>query len=294
MTITAEILADGLYFGEGPRWHDGRLWFSDFFAHAVFAMSTDGSREMICEVPNRPSGLGWLPDGRLLVVSMTDRKVMRREHDGTLVVHADLNHIATFHCNDMVVDAHGRAYVGNFGFDLDTAFETQGAEFVFGDPGPTKAKLTRVDPDGSTHVVADAMRFPNGSVITPDGTTLVVAESIGRCLTAFTIDADGSLSNKRVWADLGQRVPDGICLDGDGHIWVANPFHPECFLVAEGGEVLDVIETGDPSFACMLGGDDGRTLYCLTAPNSNAHVAAVAPKGHVRVARVAVAHAGLP
>ena len=294
MTTVAEVVASGIYFGEGPRWRDGRLWFSDFFAHAVKAMTPDGSIEEVCSVPNRPSGLGWLPDGRLLVVSMTDRRVLRREHDGRLVEHADLSGIATFHCNDMVVDAVGRAYVGNFAFDLDEILERDGVPALLAEPGPPRAKLARVDPDGSVHVAADDLKFPNGSVLTPDGGTLIVAETLGLRLTAFTVAGDGLLSGRRVWADLGGRAPDGICLDAANRVWVANPLAPECFLVAEGGAILDTVDTGEPCYACMLGGDDGRTLYCLTAPSSVAHLAAERPLGSVRAARVAVAHAGRP
>ncbi len=237
----------------------------------------------------RPSGLGWLPDGRLLFVSMVDRRLMRLDPGGP-VVHAELGHIATFHCNDMVVDSRGTAYVGNFGFDLDHVSE-HGLDTV--DPAHLTAALARVDVDGSVHTAADGMHFPNGSVITPDGRTLVVAESFAARLTAFDIAADGSLSGRRVWADLGGRVPDGICLDAEGAIWVANPMAPECVRVAEGGEVLDVVETGDNSFACMLGGEDRRTLFVLTAPESHAARASVSPRGHVRTARVAVPGAGL-
>lgn len=288
---TAQVIAEGVYFGEGPRWYDGRLWFSDFFAHAIKAVDEDGAVEVVVQYDGRPSGLGWLPDGRLLFVSMVDRRVMRLDPDGP-VVHADLSDVATFHCNDMVVDGQGRAYVGNFGFDLDDAIVSQGMEQVIADHAT--ACLARVDPDGSIHVVATDMHFPNGAVITPDGSTLIVAETLGFRLTAFDIAADGSLSNRRVWADLAGRVPDGICLDADGNVWVANPLTPECFLVAEGGEVLEVVDTGDPCFACMLGGDDRRTLFMLTAPASLADVASVAPRGAVRTARVTVPGAGCP
>jgi sugar lactone lactonase YvrE len=288
---SAQVIAGGVYFGEGPRWHDGRLWFSDFFAHAIKAVDEDGVVEVVVQHDGRPSGLGWLPDGRLLFVSMVDRRVMRLDPEGP-VVHADLSDIATFHCNDMVVDDRGRAYVGNFGFDLDEAVVNRGIEQVIADHAT--ACIARVDPDGSIQVVATDMHFPNGAVITPDGSTLIIAETLGFRLTAFDISADGSLSNRRVWADLAGRVPDGICLDADGNVWVANPLTPECFLVAEGGEVLEVVETGDPCFACMLGGDDGRTLFVLTAPASLADIASVAPLGAVRTARVTVPGAGRP
>jgi len=284
---------EGLYFGEGPRWHDGRLWISDFYAHAVKAVSLDGKVETIVEVPGQPSGLGWLPDGRLLVVSMIDRRVLRLDPDG-LHEHADLTDIATFHCNDMVVDDQGRAYVGNFGFDLDAYLATEGVDAALGEPGAPRAVLARVDPNGAVHVVAEDMRFPNGSVITPDGRTLIVAETLGLRLTAFDIDAHGMLSNRRVWAPTDGVPPDGICLDAEGAIWVSHPLGTEMIRVAHGGEVLDRITTSQPSFACALGGPDRRTLFVATAPSSAAHEAAHAPLGRVEQLKVEVPGAGLP
>ncbi|MDB5481688.1 MAG: gluconolactonase [Caulobacteraceae bacterium] len=286
------VLAEGIYFGEGPRWREGRLWFSDFFVKAVKSVSLAGDVRIEFTIDDRPSGLGWMPDGSMLIVSMTRRQVLRRTPEGRIVLHADLHHVATFHCNDMVVDAEGVAFVGNFGFDLDAELTSRGMESVLADH-PT-AKLARVAPDGSAEVAAMDMHFPNGSVITPDGKTLIVGESLGACLTAFDIDDDGFLTGRRVWADLRPRVPDGICLDANGAVWVANPIAPECVLVAEGGEVLEVIETGDPCYACMLGGDDGRTLFMLTAPTSIAEEAAAAPKGKLLIATVDTPHAGLP
>jgi sugar lactone lactonase YvrE len=280
----AQVLATGLYFGEGPRWHGGRLWFSDFYDHAIKTVDESGTVEVRFTVPNQPSGLGWLPDGRLLAVSMLDRKLLRQEGE-RLVEHADLSEIATWHCNDMVVDASGRAYVGNFGFDLEAVMAGGGER--------RPADLARVDPDGTVTVAATALEFPNGTAITPDGRTMIVAESMGARLTAFDVAPDGTLSNRRTWASTAPRLPDGICLDADGHVWFANPRAPEAVLVAEGGEVLDVVETSQPCFACMLGGADGRTLYCLTAAASGS-AAERERTGKVEVARVAVAHAGLP
>jgi sugar lactone lactonase YvrE len=246
-----------------------------------------------CTIDDRPSGLGWLPDGRLLMSAMTSRQVRRREHDGSVVVHADLSSIARFHCNDMVVDEAGRAYVGNFGFDLDAWIDERGEGPSSRAEMPTST-ITRVDPDGSTTIVADGLMFPNGTVITPDGRTMVVAESMGRRLTAFTITADGGLTDRRVWAGTGDRVPDGICLDADGHIWVANAGGPDCVLLAEGGEVLEVVDTGDRCFACMLGGDDRRTLYTLASKESHADRAPLAATGTLRSTRVDVPAAGWP
>lgn len=291
MTHATRVLAEGIYFGEGPRWHEGRLWFSDFFAHAVKSVSLTGDLRTEFEIDDQPSGLGWMPDGSMLVVSMKKRQVLRRARDGKIAIHADLNGIATFHCNDMVVDATGRAYVGNFGFDLDAALAARGVESVLADH-PT-AKLACVSPTGAVTVAATDMHFPNGSVITPDGNTLIVGETFGGCLTAFDIGADGKLGNRRVWASTMPRVPDGIALDAKGNIWIANPIAPECALIAQGGQVLHVINTDQPCYACMLGGDDGRTLFMLTAPPL-APEGDASPKGKLLIAKVDVGHAGRP
>ena len=275
-----EVVLDGLAFPEGPRWHDGRLWFSDMHAHEVVALDpVSGERETIVEVPRCPSGLGWLPDGTLLIVSMEDRTLVRFE-DGRLVEHADLSGIATFHCNDMVVDWLGRAYVGNFGFDLH-----QRAEMV-------PATLARVDPDGSVHAVAEDMGFPNGSVIYD--TTLVVGESFAGRLTAFDIADDGSLTGRRVWAQLEGAVPDGICLDAEGAIWVASPLSNEVVRVREGGEVTDRIALDRGAFACMLGGADRRTLYICSSKSSDPIESAQQRSGRIESVRVSVPGAGLP
>ena len=292
MARESRLLAEGIYFGEGPRWHNGRLWFSDFYASAVKSVSSSGDLKTEFEIDDRPSGLGWLPDGSMLVVSMTKRLLLKRGKDGRIATHADLNKVATFHCNDMVVDRDGRAYVGNFGFDLDAAIEARGVPAVLAEH-PT-AKLACVLPDGTVTVAATDMHFPNGSVITPDGKTLIVGETLGARLTAFDVARDGTLSNRRVWAETGVRPPDGIALDADGAIWIANPVAPECARIAEGGKVLDVVDTGQPCYACMLGGDDGKTLFMLTAATSLAHEAAKAPTGNVRTARVDAPRAGLP
>jgi sugar lactone lactonase YvrE len=287
----AETFLEGLHFGEGPRWHEGRLWYSDFYDHAVFAVDMDGRRECIVELTGQPSGLGWLPDGRLLIVSMLDRKLLRLD-GGELVEHADLSGVATFHTNDMVVDSVGRAYVGNFGFDLEAfaADRAAGGESI----SPTAAALARVDADGTVTVAAHGLEFPNGTVITPDGSTLIIAESFGRRLSAFDVGADGTLSNQRVWADLGRCAPDGICLDADGCVWVANAVAPECIRVAEGGEIVDRIETEAPTFACMLGGPDRTTLFILTAPTSTPDEVRQQRNGRILAATVATPGAGWP
>lgn len=292
MGRATRVLAEGIYFGEGPRWHDGRLWFSDFYAAAVRSVSLKGDLRTEFTIDDRPSGLGWMPDGSLLVVSMTKRQVLRRSKDGKMSVHADLKDIAGFHCNDMVVDSAGRAYVGNFGFDLDAEIEARGVESVLA-KHPT-AKLALIQPDGQVSVAASDMHFPNGPVITPDGKTLILGETLSGALTAFDIGANGVLGNRRVWASTLPRVPDGIALDAEGAIWIANPIAPECARIAQGGEVLEVIGTGDPCYACMLGGDDGRTLFMLTAKTSLAHEAAKSPTGKIVIATVDAPHAGRP
>ena len=277
-----DVILDGLAFPEGPRWHDGRLWFSDMHAHEVVALDpASGKRETIVEVPACPSGLGWLPDGTLLIVSMEDRRLVRLE-SGRLVEHADLSPWATFHCNDMVVDAAGRAYVGNFGFDLHAR----------ADPAP--ATMVRVDPDGTAQPAAEDLQFPNGTVITPDGGTLVVGESWGGRLTAFDVAADGSLANRRVWAQLDGAVPDGICLDAEGAIWVASPLSNEVLRVHQGGEVTQRVALDRGAFACMLGGDDRRTLFVCTSTTSDPEESARVRTGRIEAIAVDVPGAGYP
>ena len=281
------VLASGLRFAEGPRWHAGKLWFSDMYDHAVMTVDLQGHVETMVEVPGQPSGLGWLPDGRLLVVSMLDRRVLRLETE-RLVVHAELGDVAAFHCNDMVVDGAGRAYVGNFGFDLHAA------ESAHDFSSMKAADLAIVEPDGRVAVAARDLYFPNGTVITPDGSTLIVAESMGRRLTAYRRAPDGSLSGRRTWAELGDRVPDGICLDAEGAVWVANAAAPECVRVAEGGQVLEVIATGDNCYACMLGGPAGTDLFMLTSSSSHPSRAMVERGARVLVTQVRSPRAGLP
>lgn len=292
MAKTAKVIAEGISFGEGPRWHDGRLWFSDFFDHAVKSVTEAGDVRVEFELDDQPSGLGWTPSGDLLVVSMTERRVLRRDAAGRLHPHADLSGLATWHCNDMVVDALGRAYVGNFGFDLEAATADRGFAGVIADH--TAARLALVEADGRVRVAAEDMHFPNGTVITPDGRTLIIGETLAMRLTAFDIAGDGALSNRREWAPLGARVPDGICLDAEGCVWIANPAAPECARIAEGGEVKEVIATSQPCFACMLGGADGRTLFMMTSRPASAEETDGKPRGWIETARVEVGHAGRP
>jgi len=283
MTLETKVLLEGLAFGESPRWHDGKLWFSDMFAHQVMTVDLEGKTEIIVEVPGRPSGLGWLPDGRLLVVSMTDKRLLRLDPDGLTEV-ADLSGLASGDCNDMVVDALGRAYIGNSGLGTDLKQSKLGP-----------AEIIMVTPDGDMRVVATGMILPNGPVITPDGRTLIVAESFGSCLTAFDIGPDGSLAGRRVWASLGNGVhPDGICLDADGVVWLANPGGNEVIHVREGGEVTNRVKVSTQAFACMLGGPDRRTLFILTAETWDHDEARAKASGRVETVMVKVPGAGLP
>lgn len=283
-TPPLQLFVKGLAFPEAPRWHAGALWLSDFYQRRVLRVTPDGSVETMAEVAGQPSGLGWLPDGRLLVVSMTDRRLLRQD-GGRQVEVADLSALAAWPCNDMLVDPLGRAYVGHFGFDLHAR-----APFA-------PASLLLVTPDGRVQVAADALHFPNGTVLTPDGRTLIVAESYGQRLTAFDVAADGTLANRRIWAQLaGKGVgPDGICLDAQGAIWLASPVSREVLRVKEGGEVVERIPTDGQAVACMLGGDDRRTLFVLTGRVLVTPEQSLAQRsGAVWRTRVEVPGAGLP
>jgi sugar lactone lactonase YvrE len=278
-------VVDGLAFPEGPRWHEGRLWFSDMHDHRVMTFDPGtGATAVVLELSGQPSGLGWRPDGTMLVVSMVDRRLLA-VRDGAAVEVADLSDVAHFHCNDMVVDARGNAYVGNFGFDLHDP-----------DADQRTTTLALVTVDGDVRVVADDLFFPNGCVITPDGGTLVVGESFGGRLTAFRIADDGSLHDRREWARVRGAVPDGICLDADGAIWIASPISHQVLRVAEGGQVLAEVRTSDERqpFACMLGGTDRRTLYVCTALDSEPGAAVAAKAGRIEAVDVDVPGAGLP
>jgi sugar lactone lactonase YvrE len=291
MTAAPATVASGFHFLEAPRWHEDRVWFSDFYGHQVFSAREDGSGlRPEASVPQQPAGLGWLPDGRLLVVSMLDRAVLRREPDGTLVTHADLGAWATGHANDMVMDALGRAYVGNFGFDL-----------MGGAPLET-ASLHRVDPDGTVTEVAADLWFPNASVITPDG-VLIVNETFGNRCSAFDLAPDGRLVNRRVWAEFAplpadralgnvmaatKVAPDGGCLDAEGALWIADAIGGRLLRVREGGEITDELYPGSAVYACALGGADGRTLYACAAPDFDAAARSAAREASLVAFRVQV------
>jgi sugar lactone lactonase YvrE len=247
-----ELVLDGLGIGESPRWHDGRLWLCDWGAQEIIAVGADRRSEVITTMSSFPFCIDWLPDGRLLIVSARDGQLLRREADGSLATHAGLAGLADPPWNDIVVDGRGNAYVGNIGFEFP------GGEFK---PGV----LALIKPDGSARQVADGMAFANGIAVTPDNSTLIVAESYGNVLTAFDIAADGGLSNRRVWAALGDGAPDGICLDADGAVWYGDVPNKRCVRVAEGGEVLQTIELDRGCFACALGGEDWTTLFMVAA-----------------------------
>lgn len=280
-TYEPKVLAEGLVFGEGPRWRDGKLWISDMFDGRVVTVSLDGNVETAVEV-QRPSGLGWLPDGTLLVVSMTDRKVLKLV-DGRLETHADLWQLCGGDTNDMVVDRQGRAYVGNFGFDFGAG------------QSPKTTKLVLVQPDGDAAAVGGELLFPNGTAISPNGRTLVVAETLGARLSVFDVAEDGSLSNQRVFAELPGRQPDGICLDAAGAVWVSCFSQDEFVRVHEGGAIsASAPVSGRRAVACMLGGADRRTLFLLTSKTEGGGLPSDKAVSAVETVRVETPGAGLP
>lgn len=272
--LKPEILLEGLLFPESPRWHDNKLWFSDMDGYKVMTVDMSGITETIIKRPNRLSGLGWLPDDTLLIVSMEDRSLLRLDPDGVKVV-ADLSGLATFYLNDMVVDKQGRAYIGNFGFDY---FNNQ--TFV-------PAEIILVTPNGDFRVVADDMAFPNGTVITPDDSTLIVGETFAARLTAFDIMEDGSLTGRHIWANLKSVAPDGICLDEEGGIWIAAPGRHRVVRVLEGGKITHIVKIENDAYACMLGGPDRCTLFIATSAHTR-------DKGRIEYVEVDIPGVGLP
>jgi sugar lactone lactonase YvrE len=295
---TLTPLFEGGHYFECPRWREGRWWLSDFYRHAVISYDSDGRERLELEVEAQPSGLGWLPDGDLLVVSMKDRRVLRRGADGAVSTYAQLSELTTGHANDMIVDRHGRAFVGNFGFDL------------MGGGTPAPAALLRIDPDGAVAVAAEDLWFPNGMVITDDG-TLIVAETFAARLTAFDIQSDGSLANRRVWAQVEPSpapadtetmlsavsfAPDGCALDAEGHVWAANALAAVVCRVAPGGEIVDEVAMPDGLgvFACGLGGEDGRTLIACAAPDFDEQARAAAREAVLLTTTVEVPRGGRP
>jgi sugar lactone lactonase YvrE len=251
-----DVLCTGYGLVESPRWHEGRLWFSDWTGGQVVAVDDDGATEVILEHRSLPMCFDFLPDGRLVLVSNPERALLTLEDDGTLATYADLRGLSAFGCNDIVVDGRGNAYVNSGNFD----FATGPPE---GDVQPGLVAL--VTTTGDVHVVAEDLAFPNGMALTADGGTLVVADSYRHHLVGFTVAADGTLTDRRLWADLGDHNPDGICLDADDAAWYADVPHQVCVRVASGGEVLQTVDLDRGGFACMLGGTDSPYLYAVSA-----------------------------
>ena len=276
-----QTLMTGIAFGESPRWHDGRLWFSDWVAQEVVAVGLDGMSEVITHVHSLPFSIDWLPGGPLLITS--GRSLFRMEPDGTQVIHADLSGLTEYGLNEIVVDGRGNVYVNGAEFDLMAGKE------------PRPGMVALVTPDGSARRVAEGVAFPNGMAVTPNDSTLIVAESYGRKLTAFDIAADGSLSKGRVWADLGDGVPDGICLDAEGAVWYGDVPNKRCVRVREGGQVLQTLHLDLGCFACMLGGEEGRMLFMMVQEWGGTGSMADGPRtGRVMIAEAPAAHAGRP
>jgi sugar lactone lactonase YvrE len=276
-------LKTGIEFGESPRWHEGRLWFSDWAAEKLYAVDLDGNSEVIVEVPSFPFCIDWTPDGQLLIVSARRRAVLKLEADRSLSVFADLTVLSDRPPNnEIVVDGRGNIYVNGGGFDMMAG------------EAPAPGTVALVSPTGAAREVAGGLEFPNGMAVTPDNSTLIVAESYGRRLTAFEIADDGALENRRVWADLGEDAPDGVCVDAEGAVWYADVPHRHCVRVREGGEVLETIELDRGCFSCALGGPDGRTLFIVAREWHGADISAGAGTGVLVATRVGVPHAGWP
>ena len=274
------VLVTGRGLVEAPRWHDGRLYFSDWTAGEVIAVDSAGHCEVVARVKSLPLCSAWLPDGRLLIVASADGLLLRREPDGSLVTHAELEGPGW---NDIVVDGRGNAYVNNVGFDMMAGEAVRPGHVVL------------ATADGTVRRVAEDLAFPNGMAVTPDNGTLIVAESYGQRLTAFDIAGDGDLSGRRVFADLGDDPPDGICVDAEGAVWYATVPGRRCVRVADGGRVLQTIQLDRGGFACVLGGPDRRTLF-VTAAEWRPDLPELVPagSGQVSTARVTVPGAGWP
>jgi len=282
MVKKLETLAEGFNFLEGPRWHQQSLWVSDMWSHTVYKVSEEGVTEKVASIPQRPSGLNFLPDGRLVVVSMADRKLLSVSPDGQFVEYADLSRFSESDINDSAVDGEGNIFVGNFGYDM------------LGGEDPKDGSIFRVDVSGEVTIAADSMQFPNGTVVTPDGRTLICSETFGSKLTAFDLQ-NGVLTNRRVWADLDENLPDGICLDQEGCIWVSSFMAGKFLRVREGGEIIDSIASpGRKAIACNLGGESGRTLFALTFEGEIEDVASSAGCARIEVCEVGVPGAGSP
>jgi sugar lactone lactonase YvrE len=275
------VLLEGISFPESPRWHDGRLWFSDWIAHQVIALDESGASEVIAEVEAFPFSIDWLPDGPMLITA--GRELLRLEPDGSLATHADLGDLTPHGLNEIVVDGRGYAYVNGPGFDMMAGEEAK--------PG----MIAVVTPENEPRRVAGDVAFPNGMAVTADGSTLIVADSYGKELTAFEVGGDGSLSNRRVWADLGEGTPDGICIDAESAVWYADVPNRRCVRVAEGGEVLQTVELDRGCFACMLGGIDGSTLFIAAQEWTGPEKIGTGPRtGRIAAVEAPAPHAGYP
>jgi sugar lactone lactonase YvrE len=282
MTGSAQLttLMEGIWLGETPRWHEGKLWFGDWVAGKLYRLGEAGGYELAATIASVPFSIDWLPNGDLIVVNARTNRLERREADGSFALYADTSGLSELGCNEIVVHPNGLVFINSVNFRFP------GGEFRPGSIGVAT-------PDGKVRAVAEGLAFPNGMAITADGATLICGESFGKKLIAFDIAADGSLGNRRVWAELGEWGADGICMDAEGAVWVASG--PRCLRVKEGGEVLERIEVGAFCFACMLGGADGRTLFINAADwKGGLPSLSDAPTGRVYAARISVPHAGRP
>ena len=290
MILNTTILLDGLVFPESPRWHDAKLWFSDVYDRKVMTVDIAGHSETMVTLPSLPSGLGWLPNNQLVIVSIIDQALLQLDLE-RLVNVADLRNLKSGSCNELVVSQQGWAYVGTLGFN---PYADEQGKIILTDEPYAQGKIILVTLDGTARVVADQLEFPNGMVITPDGHTLIVAETFGECLTAFDIASDGSLVNRRIWAQIKGCTPDGICLDAEGAIWVAAFGSTDVLRFCEGGAITHRARVANTPLACMLGGVDRRTLFVATTATNQPDDAIARRSGCIETVRVEVAGAGLP
>jgi sugar lactone lactonase YvrE len=276
-------LLTGLAMGESPRWHDDQFWVCDWVAQEVIRVDAAGQPEVVLNVASLPFSIDWLADGRMVIVSSNDRRLVAREPDGALTTYAELGGICDRPWNEIVVDGRGNTYVNSINFDMMAG------------ESPKPGIVALVAPDGTSRQVADGLLFPNGMAVTPDNSTLIVAESHGGRLSAFDIGADGDLSNRRFWAEIEQAAPDGICLDADGAVWYADVPNQRCVRVREGGQVVQTVEVGLGCFACMLDGANGRTLFIVAAEWHGAEqVGGDVRTGQVLTIEAPAPHAGWP
>lgn len=280
-TADTNILLDGLAFPEAPRWKNSRLWFTDQHARRVMTVTPEGDVEYILEMNDLPGGLGWMPDGIPVVVAMTERKLFLIKN-GLLEQHADLSKLAPAFCNDMVIDLQGRAYVGNFGYDLH------------GGAPQRQTHLIIVEQDGRARISEGGLIFPNGMIITPDKTTLIVAETFASRLTQFRITSDGNLIKTNIRIELGNITPDGICLDAEGGIWIASPATKQVVRLTKNGAIDSILETSGTPYACMLGGKNRRTMFIMSSETDVPDRACIMKSGRVEIVEVEVPGAGLP